>query len=114
MEFSNNVKNKIKKRSNNRYERCGIDFDNDFVGEFHHIIPIIFGGKNDIKNCSLLCHNCHLIAPNIKDNKGLLIYKNYLLRFASFNEAAKFYEVDNRFDLYIKIAQDIAKNHIKK
>jgi len=109
MEFPTQIKNKVIKRSVSHCERCGIDFDEDFIGEFHHIIPIIYGGKNDIDNCSLLCHNCHLTAPNIKNSLGILIYKYYFLRFSSFKEAAKFYGVDNRFDLHIKIAQEIAK-----
>lgn len=114
LEFSNVIKKKkVIRRSYNRCERCFIDFDDNFVGEFHHIIPIIYGGKNDIDNCSLLCYNCHLVAPNIKDEIGLFYYKYYFLRFASFKEAAEFYKVDNRSDLYIKIAQDAAKNHIK-
>ncbi len=60
-------------RSKNRCERCNIDFDDSFKGEFHHIIPLIFGGNNKIENCILLCHNCHLAAPNIKDEKDRLI-----------------------------------------
>jgi len=108
-EFPSTIKRRVLKRSGNRCERCGIDFNDDFIGEFHHVIPIICGEKNNIDNCSLLCHNCHLSAPNVKDERDLLIYKYFFLRFASFKEAAKFYGVDNRFDLYIKIAEDIAK-----
>ena len=113
IEFPMQIKNKVIKRSGNHCERCYIDFDEEFVGEFHHIIPISYGGKNSIDNCTLLCHNCHLVTPNIKNKKELLIYKFYFLRFASFKEAAKFYGVDNRFDLYVKISQDITK-HLKK
>jgi HNH endonuclease len=109
LEFPTSAKKKVTERSGNRCERCGIDFDDDFIGEFHHIIPIIYGGNNGIDNCSLLCHNCHLSAPNVKDKRDLLIYKYFFLRFASFKEAAQYYRINNRFDLNIKIAQDIAK-----
>jgi hypothetical protein len=112
LEFLSTVKKMVIERSGNRCERCGIDFDEDFPGEFHHIIPTIHDGENIIENCSLLCHDCHLIAPNIKDKKDLLIYKHFFLRFASFKEAAQYYKVDNRLDLYTKIAFDIEK--IKK
>ena len=110
MEFPNQVKRKVIERSRNRCERCGIDFDDDFKGEFHHIKPVVYGGNNTIENCNLLCKNCHNAAPDIKTEDDLLIYKNLFLRFASFKEAANHYGVDTRFELYIKVAQDIAKN----
>jgi len=52
---------------------------------------------------------CHLSAPNVKDKRELLIYKYYFLRFSSFKEASQYYGVNNRFELHIKIAEDIAK-----
>jgi hypothetical protein len=113
LEFPSDVKRKVKERAGNRCERCGIDFDEGFEGEFHHIIPIVYGGDNSIGNCSLLCHNCHSVAPDLKRKKDLLIYEHYFLRFASFKEAAQYYGVDNRFDLYIKIAQDLARKFKK-
>lgn len=100
-------------RTGNRCERCNIDFDDYFKGKFHHIIPIINGGRNTIDNCSLLCKNCHDIAPNIKNNEDLIIYKHYFLKFASFKEASEYYGVKKRIELYTKIAFDIAKNYKK-
>ena len=108
LEFSVSVKKKVMERSGNRCERCGIDFDEDFKGEFHHIVPVLFGGVNSDDNCSLLCFNCHRMAPNIKNKDEIPIYHHYFIRFASFKEAAEYYDVDNRFDLYIKVALDIA------
>ena len=108
-EFMVSVRRKVVERSGNRCERCGINFDDTFKGEFHHIIPVVCGGDSNICNCSLLCKNCHHAAPNVKTEKDLLIYNNYFLRFASFKEAAQHYEVDNRLDLYTKIALDMAK-----
>ncbi|MDI6887512.1 MAG: HNH endonuclease signature motif containing protein, partial [Candidatus Thermoplasmatota archaeon] len=78
-EFSLSIKKKVRERAGNRCERCGIDFDEKFKGEFHHIIPVIYGGTNDLDNCSLLCYHCHLIAPNLKSEKDLLFYKYYFL-----------------------------------
>ena len=66
-EFPNQVKKKVIERSNNRCERGKIDFDDHFKGEFHHIIPVVFGGGNELNNCSLLCKNCHYALPNIKN-----------------------------------------------
>ena len=45
----------------------------------------------------------------MKCEEDLLLYKYYFfLRFASFEGAAKHYKVDNKLELYVKIAQDIA------
>ena len=112
-EFPASVKRKVMERSGNKCERCGIDFDDTSKGEFHHIKSVVFKGDKDIDNCSLLCYDCHRVAPNIKSEEDLLIYKYYFLRFASFKEAAKYYEVDNRFDLHVKVAMDIARNYKK-
>ena len=113
-EFPVNVKKKVIERSGNRCERCDIDFDEDLKGEFHHIIPVIYGGDNSIDNCSLLCSDCHLVAPDMKDQKDVLIYKYFFLRFASFKEAARHYKVNTRFDLHVKVALDIVKAFKKK
>ncbi len=113
-EFPSDVKKKAMERSRNRCERCGIDFDEGFTGEFHHIIPVVFGGDNSIDNCSLLCRNCHRATPNIRSEEELPIYKHYFLRFASFKEAAQYYVVDNKFDLHIKATLDVAKRSKKK
>ena len=113
-EFPPDIKNKVIERSKNRCERCTIEFNDNFKGEFHHIIPVVFGGDNSIDNCSLLCRNCHRIAPNIKNKNELVIYRHYFLKFASFKEAAKYYGTDDPFDLYIKAALDLAKKAKKR
>ena len=109
LEFPVKIKKQVVERSGNRCERCGIDFDEEFMGEFHHIIPVVYKGYNHIDNCSLLCRDCHRVAPNVKDEQDILIYKYYFLRFSSFKEAAQYYEVHTRFELYAKIALEIAK-----
>jgi hypothetical protein len=96
-------------RAHKRCERCFIDFDDLFQGEFHHIVPKIYGGNNSEENCSLLCHHCHKAAPNIKRQEDMIIYHHYFLRFASFKEAAQYFGVTTRFDLYTKLAFEIAK-----
>lgn len=101
-------------RTGSKCERCKVDFDENFKGKFYHIIPVIFGGDNSESNCSLLCKNCHRIAPNIRNKDELLIYNNYFLRFASFKEAAQFYNVETRFDLSIKAALDVSKVYKNK
>jgi 5-methylcytosine-specific restriction endonuclease McrA len=113
-EFPSDIKKKVIERSGNRCERCCIDFDDEFKGIFHHIMPVVFGGKNNIENCSLLCKNCHRIAPNIRSEEELLMYNHYFLRFASFKEATQYYRTNNKFDLHIKAALDVAKRSKKK
>ena len=113
-EFPSYIKKKIIERSGNRCERCMIEFNNNIKGVFHHIIPAVFGGKNSINNCSLLCRNCRRIAPNIKNKNELVIYTHYFLKFASFKEAAEYYGTYDSFDLYIKAALDIAKKSKKE
>ena len=112
-EFSASIKRKVIGRSGNRCERCGIDFDDTFKGEFYHIRLVVYDGDKSFENCSHLCSECHRAAPNVKSEEDLLIYKYYFLRFASFKEAAKYYGVGNRFDLHVKIAMDIARNYRK-
>ena len=103
-EFPSDVKKKVMERSGNRCERCCIDFDDDFKGVFHHIIPVVFGGNNTEENCSLLCGDCHRAAPNLRSKEEIPIFKDYFLRFASFKEAIRYYGVDNKFDLHVKVA----------
>jgi len=114
IEFSRSVKEKVMDKSGNKCERCSIDFDDDFKGELHHIRPIFLGGKSNLENCSLLCKKCHNEAPNVRDEKDLLVYKYFFLRFASFKEETQYYNVNNRLELYGKIAKDIAEKKFNK
>lgn len=113
-EFPSQVKKKIIERSGNKCERCGFIFDDIKKGEFHHIKSIVFGGKSELENCSLLCNKCHKEAPNVKDENDLLIYRHYFLRFASFKEASQYYKANSKLELYLKIAQDIADKQYNK
>jgi len=107
-EFSRHVRRKVIERSGNKCERCGFIFDDYKKGEFHHIKSVVFGGDASFENCSLLCKKCHKEAPNVKDEKDLLVYKHFFLKFASFKEANQHYNADTKLELYLKIAKDIA------
>ena len=113
-EFSNEIKRIIIEKSGNRCERCGIDFDTSFKGVFNHIIPVCFGGNNQIENCSILCDECHKKAPNIKNKDEKIFYTDYFLKFPSIKNAMEFYKVDNRFDLYVAVALDLRDKHLDK
>jgi hypothetical protein len=108
-EFPRKVKKLVLERSNNHCERCKVDFDEDFKGEFHHIKPLVFGEENDIDNCQLFCKNCHSLAPNVKNDLDLIIYNNLFLKFSSYKEAFEYYDVNTRLELFQKIAQEISE-----
>jgi hypothetical protein len=114
LEFSNEIKRIVKEKSRNRCERCGIDFDTSYKGVFHHIIPVCFGGNNQIENCSLLCDECHKKAPNIKNENEKIIYTDYFLKFDSLKNAMEYYKVDSRFDLYGTAALDLREKYKEK
>lgn len=40
---------------------CGFVAD-----EVHHIIPVVYGGLDDVKNMVAVCHTCHQDAPDTK------------------------------------------------
>lgn len=41
---------------------CGFQAD-----EVHHIIPLVLGGEDTVKNMISLCSSCHYHAPNTKE-----------------------------------------------
>ena len=41
--------------------------------ELHHIVPLEFGGTNNISNIAVLCHKCHMAIHNGKSAK---FYRN--------------------------------------
>ncbi|MDD3493955.1 MAG: HNH endonuclease signature motif containing protein [Candidatus Thermoplasmatota archaeon] len=106
--FPPSVKRMVRNRSGSRCERCGVDLG-PREGEYHHIVPVVFGGGNGADNCSLLCSHCHSVAPNAKDELDLLIYRRYFLRFSSFKEAARYYGEDTKLGVYVKCALELSE-----
>lgn len=49
-------------------------------GAFHHIVPLIYGGANDISNACLLCRPCHnQIHSGSEDaSKYLAMFENFI------------------------------------
>lgn len=69
MAFSETTKDLALKRANNRcectrkhsghpYGRC----PNTRNLEFHHITAISSGGSDNLSNCEVLCHDCHVLT----------------------------------------------------
>jgi hypothetical protein len=36
--------------------------------EVHHVIPTIYGGKDEVTNMVYICHVCHIDAPDTKED----------------------------------------------
>lgn len=45
------------------------------ASEVHHVIPIIYGGNDELKNMVSICHECHRKAPDDKKE-----FKEYIDR----------------------------------
>jgi len=83
-DFSQIVKKISLERASHKCERCWSKRDL----EFHHKIAISQGGDSSHKNCIVLCHTCHNIAP-----KDPFLLKKFFLRFASIKEMVQHYNV---------------------
>jgi hypothetical protein len=92
-DFSDEVKKATLARANFRCERCwrsgGL--------EFHHIIPISTGGDYGLKNCVILCHECHRLAPS-----DPFLLRQLFLRFASIKEMIQYYKVKSEQEAFEK------------
>jgi hypothetical protein len=64
------------KRDNYTCQYCGVKADyssfNSNIIEVHHILPVQYGGSNDISNGITLCQKCHLKAHRELKNERLL------------------------------------------
>lgn len=47
--------------------KCHIQDKEVKLIEAHHIIPLSYGGKNELDNMITLCNDCHHFAPNKKE-----------------------------------------------
>lgn len=98
-DFTLKVRNVALKRARFRCERCWDDSEL----EFHHITPIVYGGKSSLENCVVLCSECHRIAP-----KNPLIFEKMFMRFASLKEMMVHYNVKNKIQAIEKFADEIS------
>jgi hypothetical protein len=103
-DFPNNIKQLALKRANYRCERCWTKKDL----EIHHIIPVRLGGKTDLKNCLVFCHNCHNSAPS-----DSFLLKNIFLRFSSSKEMIQYYKVENEYDALKLLSKEIGVTYEK-
>lgn len=61
------LKKKVLERDNFTSQKCKIYDKTAKILEAHHIIPFVFGGKDDLTNLITLCNDCHYYAPNKKE-----------------------------------------------
>jgi len=61
---SRTLKHKAHKRDDFTCQKCGLEDKEMIKIEAHHIIPLCFGGKDDLNNLITLCFDCHRFAPD--------------------------------------------------
>lgn len=61
-----NLRIKALKRDEFTCQKCFLEDKTMKVLEAHHILPLCFGGKDELDNLIALCLDCHHFAPNNK------------------------------------------------
>ena len=56
-------------------------------GDFHHIVPMIYGGENEPFNICLLCRPCHLHV-----HSGSETQQKYIAMFESFIRTGRLFQ----------------------
>lgn len=64
------IRRKVFERDNFTCQKCKLLDKTAKSLEVHHLIPIIFGGKDEINNLITLCSDCHHFSPNTKEEFG--------------------------------------------
>lgn len=84
------VRKKVLIRDSYSCQKCKVEDNTGRTLEIHHIIPVVYGGTDELDNLLTLCRVCHKYAPNNKEKfieymdsemdgivtTLLLIYKN--------------------------------------
>jgi hypothetical protein len=60
------LKKNVLKRDQYTCKKCGETDETGNILHVHHIVPLCFGGKDEMENMITLCGNCHRYAPNHK------------------------------------------------
>lgn len=55
-------------RDNFTCKKCKLEDKTGRKLEAHHIIPLVFDGKDELENLITLCFDCHHFAPNKKED----------------------------------------------
>ena len=64
------LKRKTFERDNFTCQKCKTQDKTGRDLEAHHIIPLCFGGEDNLSNLITLCTDCHHYAPNKKEDFG--------------------------------------------
>ena len=62
------LKKKAFKRDDFTCQKCKIQDKTAKILEVHHIIPLCYGGKDELSNLITLCSDCHHFAPDKKED----------------------------------------------
>lgn len=86
LNYKTGVKKKVLKKNYKIFNKltcpcCMVGlYDIDEQFEFHHILPVQFGGKNNEYNIIPLCKPCHNLITNAVKSKNLINCEEYLIR----------------------------------
>ena len=67
------LKKKVFERGNFTCQKCKIQDKTSRILEAHHLIPLVYGGKDELDNLITLCSDCHHFAPDKKED-----FKEYM------------------------------------
>ena len=66
MKKRSNLAKKVFERDSFICQKCKTQDKSAKILEAHHIVPLVFKGKDELGNLITLCSDCHHFAPNIK------------------------------------------------
>lgn len=88
---------KVFERDNYTCQKCKIQDKTAKILEAHHIVPLVFEGKDELDNLITLCGNCHHFAPNNRQE-----FEEYLKE-----------EMDGTLTTLLKAFEKVRKEHSK-
>jgi hypothetical protein len=102
-DFPEETKSQTLEMSHNRCQRCWSARNL----EFHHKLPVVFGGTHSLENCVVLCTRCHLEAPS-----DPFIFDNVFLRFSSPKDMIHHYNAKNEKDALQQLCEELGVDEI--
>ena len=64
---SQKLRKAVLERDNFTCQKCKLEDKTGRLLEAHHIIPLAFGGKEELENLITFCLDCHHYAPNTQE-----------------------------------------------
>jgi 5-methylcytosine-specific restriction endonuclease McrA len=96
------LRKKVFERDNFSCQKCKIQDKTAKTLEVHHIMPLGYGGKDEINNLITLCSDCHHFAPNTKKEFDEYIKEECDGTMTTFIKAFKKVRLDHK-ELFDKV-----------